>query len=780
MKKALIFISTMLLTLGSCNTVTTTPAIPNNNLVEKKVSQVMKNLTLEEKIGQMTQVTLATIGEGPDGPMSSYSPFIPDTAAIRKYIYKYKIGSVLNLPNDIAQSPQAWNKIIRTLQKESIESTGIPILYGLDQMHGASYTIGATIFPQQINMGATFNRDLTYKEAEIAAYETRACSVPWIFAPVVGLGREPRWPRMWETFSEDTYLCSQLGIEAVKGFQGDNPNQIDQHHTAACLKHYVGYSVPSTGKDRTPSHISNQEMKEKFFQPFKESIEAGALSVMVNSSLNNGLPLHADYERLTKWLKKDLNWDGVIVSDWGDINNLYEREHIAATKKDAICLAINAGIDMSMVPYSYDFAILLKELVNEGRVPMSRIDDAASRIIRMKVRLGLFDHPYNTDQENKNDFKDFASEKSAKLSLDAARESMTLLKNNDNILPLKKNTKIALVGPNSNSMRTLLGGWSYNWQGNRSPEFTEQYNTIYEALIKKVGKRNITFAEGVSYDNLATYQEEKTPEYSKAMAAARGADVIVCCVGENSYAETPGNLDDLRLSRQQRELVKQLYKTEKPIILILNEGRPRIINDIEPLSQAVLQTYLPGNYGGDAIADVLYGDINPSGKLPYTYPKYTGALYTYDYKYSENIGQAMPGAYNYDAQMNVQWPFGFGLSYTKYEYSNLRVNKTNFTASDTLIFTVNVKNVGLKDGKETVLLFSSDIYATLSPDVRRLRGFEKITLKAGEEKEVNFKIPATSLAYVGLDKKWTLEKGQFIFQIASESVNLNCLETIKL
>lgn len=636
-----------------------------------------------------------------------------------------------------------------------MKEIGIPCIYGVDQIHGTTYTLDGTLFPQGVNMGATFNRELVRRGAEISAYETKAGCIPWTYAPVVDLGRDPRWPRMWENYGEDCLMNAEMGVEAVKGFQGKDPNHIGPYNVAACLKHYMGYGVPVSGKDRTPSSISRSDLREKHFAPFLAAVKAGALSIMVNSGVDNGMPFHANKELLTEWLKEDLAWDGMIVTDWADINNLCTRDHIAATKKEAIKIAINAGIDMSMVPYEVSFCDYLKELVEEGEVPMSRIDDAVARVLRLKYRLGLFENPYWDIEE----YDQFGSKTFADAALQAAEESEVLLKNEDNLLPLKRGVKILLAGPNANSMRCLNGGWSYTWQGHRADEFAGAYHTIYEALCDKFGKENVVYEPGVTYapyknDN---WWEENTPEIEKAVSAAEGVDVIIACIGENSYCETPGNMNDLTLSANQRELVKALAATGKPVVLVLNQGRPRIINDIVPLAKAVINVMLPGNYGGDALANLLCGEANFSAKMPFTYPRFINSLATYDYKSCENIGQ-MGGNYNYDAVMDVQWPFGYGLSYTTYEYTNLKVNKMVFGADDELIFSVDVRNTGKREGKEAVLLFSKDLVASSTPDNIRLRNFAKVSLLPGETKNVVMKIKASDLAFVGYDGKWRLEK----------------------
>ena len=799
------------------------PAIPRDEQMEQKIEQWLKKMTLDEKVGQMCELTIDVIQKRVN-PFMGIQPnqvtpqflkklvkqyklekefdvkklepsqevmmrlymriqeienakgFQIDEAKLDSVITKYKVGSILNVPNGLAVSREEWQRIIKRIQEKSMKEIGIPCVYGVDQIHGTTYTLGGTLFPQGVNMGAAFNRALTREGSRISAYETKAGSIPWTYAPVTDLGRDARWPRMWENYGEDCYLNAEMGRESVLGFQGENPNQIDKYHVAACMKHFMGYGVPVSGKDRTPSSITTQDMREKHFAPYLEMVRNGALSVMINSAMNNGLPLHANYEYLTQWLKNDLNWDGMVVTDWADINNLYSRDHIAKDKKEAIKLAINAGIDMSMDPYSWDFCTLLKQLVEEGEVPMSRIDDAVARVLRMKYRLGLFETPYY----DFNDFPLFGSKEHAAAALQAAEESIVLLKNND-MLPLTKGKKLLITGPNANSMRTLNGGWSYSWQGDKADleQCGAPYNTILEAFTNKFGAENIIYEAGVTYKQGGNWWDENEPEIEKAVAAAAGADVIVACIGENSYCETPGNLTDLMMSANQRNLVKALAQTGKPIIIVLNEGRPRIMADIEPLAKAVVHVMLPGNYGGDALANLVAGDANFSGKMPFTYPKEINSLITYDYKPCEHIGKAMEGAYNYDAQVNVQWAFGYGLSYTTFAYSNLRADKTQFTADDVITFSVDVKNTGKVAGKESVLLFSSDLVASLTPDNRRLRQFEKISLQPGETKTVTLKIKGSDLAFVGYDGKWVLEAGDFRMQAGDQVLNMVCTTTKK-
>ena len=730
--------------------------------IERRVEQTLSRMTLEEKVGQMTELAIDVLGhwEGDN--------FVLDKDKMDNAFLRYKIGSVLNTPGPVAQTPEWWQQTIRTINDYSLRACGIPTVYGLDQNHGANYTLRGTLFPQNTNLGASFDPDLARRAASITAYETRAANCPWTYSPTVDLSRDPRWPRVWENFGEDCLLSTVIGKAMVEGFQGPDPNHIDKYHIGTSMKHYMAYGIPRTGKDRTPAYLPEWELREKHFAPFKACVEAGASSVMVNSASINGVPMHINAKYLTQWLKEETGWDGMIVTDWADIENLWKREMVAANKKDAICLAINAGIDMAMEPFNLDFCDLLIEAVREGRVPMSRIDDAVRRILRMKYRMGLFDMP-NTDIK---DYPKYGGEEHRLAAQDAAVQTMILLKNED-ILPLKKGQKILVTGPNANSMRCLNGGWSYTWQGKDADKFASSHNTILEAMQQRFGKANIVYEPGVTYNNDGLYWEENEPQIDRAVRAAAQADIILACVGENSYAETPGNLDDLALSANQRDLVKALAKTGKPIVLVLNEGRPRLISDIEPLAKAVVNILLPGNEGGNALARLLEGVDNFSGKMPYTYPRYSASLTTYDYRASEMTG-TMEGAYDYNAQVDVQWPFGFGLSYTTFDYSNLRVDKTEFSAGDVLTVSVDVKNTGNMAGKESVLLFSRDIVASIIPEARRLRAFTKIDLQPGEQRTVTFSLPANDLAFVGFDDQRHLEPGEFVLQIANQAVHINC------
>ena len=764
MKKLLLSISMLALAYTASANV---PVIKSDPKIEAQVEQTLKKLTLEEKIGQMMELVTDLFGANDKNGV-----FYIDEHKTDSILSRYKIGSILNAPNTCAPTAKQWEKYIAQIQKISMKRIGIPCVFGLDQNHGSTYTQDGTLFPQNINVAATFNREIARRSAEATAYETRAVSVPWTYSPTVDLGRDARWPRIWENFGEDCYLSSEMGKAMVYGFQGEDPNNIDQYHIATSMKHFMGYGVPWTGKDRTPAYISPADLREKHFAPFLAGLQAGALTVMVNSASVNGIPMHANKDILTGWLKEETGWDGVLITDWADINNLYTREMVAKDKKDALRIAINAGIDMIMEPYSCDACGYLVELVKEGKIPMSRIDDACRRVLRMKYRLDLFKNP---TQKLKN-YPKFGGEEFAKLALEGATESMVLLKNEGNILPLQYGKKILLTGPNANQMRCLDGGWSYTWQGHRTDEFAGKYNTIYEAFCNEYGKENVILNQGVTYNEKGKYWEENEPQILGAVAAAKDADVIVACIGENSYTETPGNLTDLWLSENQRNLVKALAQTGKPVILVLNEGRPRLIADIEPLAQGIIDILIPGNMGGDALVNLVSGKSNFSGKMPYTYPKEINSLANYDFKKSEEVG-TMEGAYDYNAKITQQWGFGYGLSYTSYKYSNLKVSQSDFRHGDIIKVSVDVKNTGKVAGKESVLLFSSDLIASMVPDGRRLRAFDKVELQPGETKTVTFELKADDLAFVGWNGKWRLEEGDFKLMIADQSADIHCTDT---
>jgi beta-glucosidase len=759
--KALPFALAATLAAACCNSPEVTPAIAPDPAVEAKVEQVLKGMTLEEKAGQMVQLSIGLVACDDRDDV--------DPAKMDVIFGKYKVGSILNVMHDRALDREQTAAFIRKIQESSMRNIGIPCIFGLDMIHGASYLTDGTLFPQEINLGATFNRDFAFEMGRAMAYETRAAQCPWVFSPVMDLGRDPRWPRQWESWGEDPYLQAEMARVETIAIQGSDPNHIGPENAAVSIKHFMGYGVPHTGKDRTPAYIAENDLREKYFRPFKECFQAGALTAMVNSASINGVPTHANKTLLTGWVKEQLGWDGMLVTDWADIDNLFTRDHVAADKREAVALGINAGIDMIMDPYDPECCNVIVDLVKSGDIPMARIDDAVRRVLRLKVRLGLFENP-TWD----NDYPEFASKDFAKQSYDAALESEVLLKN-EGILPLKGTERILVTGPNANSLRTLNGGWSYTWQGN-ADAFVPQYNTILEALQARFPK--VSYEPGVAYDNAGgSWQSENAAGIAKAVAAARGADVIIACVGENTYCETPGNMDDLNLSANQKALVKGLAATGKPVILVLNEGRPRIIGDIEPLAKAVVDVMYPSNWGGDALAALLAGDENFSGKLPFTYPKHINSLHTYDYKVSEHR-EVMGGSYNYDAIMDVQWPFGFGLSYTSFAYSDFVLESpADFKAGDDLKVSVKVTNTGDRAGKEAVLLYSSDLVASLIPDVKRLRGFEKIVLEPGETKTVSFVVPARELAFVGADGQWRLEKGDFRLSCGGLGLMVKCTET---
>ena len=751
-----------MLAFSACCGPKPTPAIPADKGLEVKVEKTLKGMDLDTKIGQLVQLNINIITSGDD----------VDPAKMESVFGRWKIGSILNVFQGTAQTREKTADIISKIQEASMKYIGIPTIYGLDMIHGATYLTEGTFFPQEVNLAATFDTRHAANMGAVMAYETRAAMCPWIFSPVMDLGRDPRWPRIWESYGEDSYLQSVMSVAETRAIQGEDPNHIGPDKVAACIKHYMAYGAPFTGKDRTPAILAEHDMREKYFRPFKECAEAGALSVMVNSASINGIPTHANRELLTGWLKEGLDWDGMIVTDWADVNNLYSREHIAADRKEALALAINAGIDMIMDPYDTLCCADIKAAVEEKMIPMLRIDDAVRRVIRLKYRLGLFDNP----TWDVSGYDRFGCEEFVAQALEAAIESEVLLKN-EGILPLKKGTRILVTGPCGNSMRTLNGGWSYTWQGTEDPVYTEKFNTIYEALANKFGASNVRFVPGIEFDETRfAWQVEKNVNISAAAAAARSVDVVVACLGENSYCETPGNIDDLNLSSNQKDLLRAVAATGKPVVLVLNEGRPRIIGDVEPLAKAVVDVMLPGNYGGDALAELLAGDANFSGKLPFTYPKHINSLHTYDYKVSENVA-TMAGEYNYDAVMDVQWPFGYGLSYTAFKYSGLKCNKSEFKSGDMLEFEITIKNEGAVAGKEAVLLYSSDIIASMVPDVKRLRAFSKVDLQPGESKTVRFNIPADELAFVGQDGKRHLEKGDFRIAAGNCSLIVTCTET---
>jgi beta-glucosidase len=726
--------------------------------IEAKVDALLKQMTLEEKVGQMAQVSLESLGSL-KGDKFSFGD------KMKEAVVNYKVGSVLNTPGAL-QSAFEWNRIITEIQNTAQQTRlKIPVLYGLDDIHGVNYVGGTTLFPQQIGQAATWNTELVRNAGVITAYEARAAGVPWTFSPVLDLGTNPLWSRIWEGYGEDPYLGGQLGAAFIHGVQDPLGSK---EKLIVSVKHYMAYSDPKSGKDRTDAWIPEHYLREYHLPSFMDAINAGARNVMVNSALINGIPTHINKHILTDILKNELGFTGFVVTDWQDIENVYRRDRITKDIKEAIGLAINAGIDMSMIPYDYKgFCTDLIALVNEGKVSQTRIDDAVRRILRVKYEIDLFDTPVTYLK----DYPKFASAEFEKAAYRTAAESITLLKNRNNTLPLKKNARVLVTGPNANSMRTLNGGWTYTWQGERTDEYGAQYNTILESIQKKLGAKNVVYAPGVVYKMNGKYWEDSIVNINAAVKAATGVDYVLLCIGENSYTETPGNTNDLTLSGNQMALANALYKTGKPVVLILNEGRPRIISGIEPKASAIVHVYLPGNYGGNALADVLAGEVNPSGKLPITYPRYVNDLAGYIHKPSEGSDNPQGG------ETNPQYQFGFGLSYTTFSYSDLAIDKKSFGADETATISVTVTNKGQRAGKEVVQLFISDLVASLTPDVKRLRGFQKVDLNPGESKTVSFKVPMQQLAFVGIDNQKHLEEGDFKIQVADQTTNFTVTQT---
>ena len=737
----------------------------NQNLksdIDIKVDELISKMTLREKVGQMTQINLTVIAKGPTKWASSF-PMEIDEKKANKALVDFKVGSVLNTINNTAQKPSVWFENISKIQEISMGKNplAIPVIYGIDAIHGTTYTDGATMFPQQITTAASWNPENAYNMALVCAYETRASGIPWNFSPVLDLGIDPRFSRQFESFGEDPLLVERFGVEMIKGYQGLDNDISNKFNVAACMKHFVGYHATISGKDRTPAYIPDNVLSEYHIEPFKKAIEAGAKTIMINSGLINGVPVHADYNIMINVLRNKLGFEGVILTDWEDIRKLHDRDKVAKNQKEAIKIAINAGIDMSMVPYEYEhFVKNLISLVEEGEVSMGRIDDAVKRILKLKFELDLFKNPVT----NYKDYEDFGSKKHHQLAYKAASESITLLKNNEDILPITGNPKILVVGPNGNNMRTLNGAWSYSWQGDLVDRFAGDYNTIFESVRDTYGRNNVKYVSGVSYNKNGNYYDMIEENIGEAVKEGRKSDYIILCLGENTYTEKPGDLNDLNIHHLQRKLAIELSKTGKPIILILNLGRPRLISDIEPLMNAVVNIYLPGNFGADALADILSGKVNPSGKLPYTYPLYPNSLLPYYYKPSEVQNNAQ-GAYNYVGEVNNLYDFGFGLSYSDFEYSNFLITRDTLSSSDTLNVEVFVTNDSDIDGYETIQLYSSDLYASITPDIKRLRDFKKILIKSGETKKILFNVPVSELSFYNKDNIEVLEEGRFKISI---------------
>ena len=794
--KIIISFFTAVLLATACKQNTTT--IETDSL-ENKIDSVLALMTLKEKIGQMTQINLTVIAKGPNKWASNDTMEI-DFQKAKKAIVKYHVGSVLNTVNNLAQTPKTWYSNISDIQRIAMDSTKIqiPVIYGIDAIHGATYTDGATMFPQQISTAATWDTKHAYNMAKVCAYETRACGIPWNFSPVLDLGIDPRFPRQFETFGEDPLLVTKFGEAMIAGYQGNESN-IGNEYVAACMKHFTGYQATISGKDRTPAYIPDNVLFEYHIKSFKAAIDAGAKTVMINSGIINGESVHASYKLLTEILRNKLGFEGVILTDWEDINKLCDRDKVAVNRKKAIQMAINAGIDMSMVPYEYEeFTDYLFELVEEGKVKMSRIDDATRKILKLKFELGLFKNPVT----NYQDYPEFGSEESNKLAYESASESITLLKNNNSILPLKKGSKILVAGPNANTMNSLNGAWTYNWQGKYTDMYVDgvpanlmstvvkkgnmnskvvkdnlnpkAYNTIYEAFSKSYGEENVSFLPGVSYKKNGSFYDMTEDDIQKVVDAAKFHDYVLLCLGENCYTEKPGDLNDLNLHKLQLKLANKLSKCGKPIILVLNMGRPRLISEIEPFMSAVLNIYLPGNLGADALVDIISGKVNPSGKLPYTYPAFPNSLNTYYYKPSE-VQNNSQGAYNYVGELNNLYEFGYGLSYTNFEYKDITLDNDSLNADDSLNISLTVYNSGDVDGHEVVQVYVSDLFASITPDNKRLRAFDKVFIKSGESKKVSFSISVNDFSFVDLENKYVLESGDFKVYVGGNSKDLTSL-----
>jgi len=719
-------------------------ALKTGNRIVDRTSQVealLARMTLEEKVGQMTELEIGMISNGKGANTKI------DSAKLEKAIGRYGVGSIINVTDECFTIDE-WHEIIRQIQ-ESAQRTRlkIPVLYGIDSIHGVNYTTGSTLFPQELGMAATWNPELMKRAAEITALETRACGIPWNFSPVLDLGRQPLWPRFYETFGEDPYLAKVMGVATVRGYEGTNIAATD--HVAACLKHYLGYSFPLSGRDRSPALIPENYLREYFMPTFQAAIAAGAHSIMVNSGDINGVPVHASHYLLTDVLRNELGFRGMVVSDWQDIKKLVTEHRVAATEKEATRIAVMAGIDMSMVPSDYSFSDDLIALVKEGAVPQARIDEAVARVLRLKFELALFDSPMpDTSLKSK-----FGSAESRAVSLEAARESITLLKNSNNLLPLAGNIKVLVTGPAADSLVSLNNGWSYTWQGTKSELYPKDRLTILGAIEAKAGKRNVTYIPGSALD--------KEINIAEAAEAARHADVAIVCIGEGAYAETPGNIEDLALSDAQLKLAAAVSATGKPVVLVLVEGRPRIINLITDAASAIVMAYNPGNEGGQAIADVLFGDYNPGGKLPFTYPRYANALIPYDHKPYE----LQDTSYG-NMAFKPQFEFGFGLSYTTFSYSDLRVEPKSLKGNAEIAVSVTVKNTGRRSGNEVVQLYVGDLVASISPPGKRLKRFARIHLEPGQSKTLSFTLRTDDLSFVGPNNRSIVEPGDFEVMVA--------------
>ena len=708
------------------------------------IDALLSKMTIEEKVGQMTQLNLDEVCEG--GIYNLVEPHHIEPAKLHKALVDYHVGSILNCGGH-AYGLDQWHTIINTIQQVATTETRlkIPVIYGIDAIHGANYTLGSTLFPQPLAQAASWNTDMVKRGGEITAYEVRATGIPWNFSPVLDLGRDPRWSRLFETYGEDVLLATEMGLATIEGYQGNN--LADAYHVAACMKHFLGYSMPRTGKDRTPVYIDEIQLREYFLPTFQAAINAGAATVMINSGELNGIPVHADKKILTDLLRSELGFKGVAVTDWEDIMKLNNIHMVAPTLKDAVYMAIDAGIDMCMVPNDYDFTILLTELVKEGKISEARLDVSVKRILELKKQLGLFEQPFTPAN---TDYKKFGSTEFARAAQNMAEESITLLKNNNQVLPIQQSAKILVTGPAANSMTYLNGAWTRTWQGSDTIWNDQSKYTIREAF----NPATTTF---IASDNMSD-----TDVREKMFAAAKASDVIIICLGEKPSTEKVGDIDALTMPDNQQQLVGLLKSTGKPVVLVLVENRPLIVNDIEPLCDAIVLVYEPGDYGGLALANIIYGKVNPSGKLPFTYPRHEASLLWYDHKHTETLDQTFGRK-----AFNPQWEFGYGLSYTTFQYSNLKISNDTLSTGN-LQISVDVTNTGTTTGKEVVQFYIADRYASITPSVKRLRGFEKVEIKPGATHIVTFTISAKDLAFVGRDEKWISEAGWFDIMLGSE------------
>jgi len=716
---------------------------------DKLVRKLVAKMSVAEKAGQMTQLNVDMIMEG--DLFNLTQPNAVDPEKLHKAIVETKAGSILNAGGH-TWTREFWYSLHKAINDKVQETKlKVPVLYGVDAIHGCNYTAGATLFPQQIAQAATWNPNLVKRAAEITAYECRASGIPWNFSPVLDVARQPLWSRVFETFGEDPHLASVMTTAMIKGYEGDNI--ADKERVAACMKHFLGYSFPFTGKDRTPVYMGERQLREYFLPTFREAIAQGAHTVMINSGEINGIPVHANSKILVDLLRTELGFTGLAVTDWEDIKKLHNIHRVAATYKEAVKIAINAGIDLAMVPIDYDFTKHLIELVNEGEVPMARVDEAVTRILQLKYDLGLFDnYVYDFDY-----YTEFASESHQQAALQTALESITLLKNDSGILPLAKSSKILLTGPAANSLNILNGAWTHTWQGVDDKWNTPKKLTIMQAIAKEIGRDKMTYVEACTLDEAINID--------KAVQAAQSVDYIVACIGELPSTEKPGDINDLTLPAAQIELVNALAATNKPIIVVIAENRPRIINAIVDKCDAILMTYLLGDEGGVAVSKTLFGDNNPSGKLPYTYPRYVNDLMTYDHKFAETLDTK----FGHNA-FNPQFEFGHGLSYTTFAYSDLQLSTTELAMGGEVTINVTVKNTGKRDGKEVVQVYVRDEYASITPSVKRLRAFDKVALKAGESKQLNFVLNTSDLAFIGLDNKPVTETGFFEVLVADQKI----------